>query len=62
MIRDLNYGFHIEGTGGSYFNEDSTYSARPNFEPFSKETAYNYMLERCMLRNFWEQKRQELVQ
>jgi len=61
MIRDLNYGFHLEGTGGMYFNEDSMQFARPQFEKFDKEIAYNYLLDLCMRRNFWEQKRQELL-
>ncbi len=61
MIRDLNYGFHLEGTGGMYFNEDSMQFARPQFEKFDKEIAYNYLLELCMRRNFWEQQRLELL-
>ena len=61
MIRDLNYGFHMEGTGGMYFNEDSMQFARPEFEPFDKEVAYNVMLDRCARRNLWEQRRTEYL-
>ena len=57
MIRDLNYGFHMEGTGGMYFNEDSMQFTRPDFEPFDREGAYNAMLDRCARRNLWEQRR-----
>ena len=61
LIRDLNYGFYIEGTGGMYFNEDSMQFARPQFEPFDMETAYNSMLELCSHRNVWEQRRAERI-
>ena len=59
LIRDLNYGFHIEGTGGMYFNEDSMQFARPQFEPFDRKVAYDCMLELCLRRNIWEQRRVE---
>jgi len=61
LIRDLNYGFHMEGTGGMYFNEDAMQFTRPQFEPFDRETAYDCMLDLCLRRNIWEQKRIEMI-
>ena len=51
----------MEGTGGMYFNEDAMQFARPQFEPFDRETAYDCMLDLCLRRNIWEQRRIEMT-
>ena len=57
LIRDLNYGVFIEGTGSLYFNEDSFAYNRPSFKDFNLQEAYNQMANLCGLRNYWEQRR-----
>lgn len=54
LIRDLNYGMYIQGTGEMYFNEDSYSFAQPNFQPFDKEISYNMIRDLCDRRNHWE--------
>tara|TARA_R100000808_G_scaffold2804_3_gene10532 strand:- start:57072 stop:58712 length:1641 start_codon:yes stop_codon:yes gene_type:complete len=54
MVRDLNYGVYIEGTGDVYINEDSMAYNRPQFKPFGPEEAYKAMYEIRMKRNYWE--------
>jgi hypothetical protein len=61
MIRDLNYGMYIEGTGEMYFNEDSYKFVRPEYQPFDKEIAYKVVADLAERRNFWESKRKEVV-
>jgi len=61
LIRDLNYGMYIAGTGDLYFNEDSYKFVKPVFEQFEKEEAYNMMLSLCNRRNHWEATRKENV-
>ena len=61
MIRDLNYGMYIEGTGEMYLNEDSYKFIRPEFKPFDIETAYSVMADLCHRRNKWEMQRKELI-
>ena len=61
MVRDLNYGMYIEGTGDMYLNEDSYKFARPEFKPFDIETAYDIMADLCHRRNKWEMRRKELI-
>ena len=62
MIRDLNYGVYIQGTGDVYINEDSMAHNRPQFEPFGPEEAYQAMYEIRMKRNYWENVRGEMMQ
>ena len=62
MIRDLNHGMFIQGTGDTYINEDSYQFVKPQYEPFNKETAYNIALQRCHHRNKWEMERDNRVQ
>lgn len=61
MVRDLNYGMYVQGTGGMYLNEDSLSFAKPDFQKFRIEEAYNMAASLCMRRNEWEQKRMEVV-
>ena len=62
MIRDLNYGVYIQGTGDVYINEDSMAHNRPQFEPFGPEEAYQAMYEIRMKRNYWENVRGQMIQ
>tara|TARA_R100000152_G_C6781691_1_gene216842 strand:- start:5296 stop:6930 length:1635 start_codon:yes stop_codon:yes gene_type:complete len=61
LIRDLNYGMYVNGSGEMYINEDSYKFVRPEYERFGKEEAYQMMLSLCNRRNQWEAKRKELV-
>lgn len=56
MIRDLNHG-RTNNPSPSYFNEMSSLFARPQDREFSRETAYNIMIDRLNKKNYWEQKR-----
>ena len=62
MIRDLNYGMYLEGTGDMYLNEDSFKFVKPDYQPFDKEIAYNLAANLCERRNYWERKRKERIQ
>ena len=62
LIRDLNYGMFINGTGDSYLNEDSYKFIKPAFEKFEKEEAYNMMHGLCLRRNKWESARSQSIQ
>ena len=61
MIRDLNYGMYIEGTGEMYFNEDSYKFVRPDYEPFDIEVAYRVLADLCERRNRWETRRKQEI-
>jgi|TARA_R110000765_G_scaffold64510_1_gene125309 glycosyltransferase involved in cell wall biosynthesis len=62
LIRDLNYGMYINGTGDLYLNEDSYKFIKPAFEKFEKEEAYNMMVGLCLRRNKWELARSQSIQ
>ena len=61
LIRDLNYGMFVMGTGDSYLNEDSYKFVRPQFEKFEKEDAHKMMVNMCNKRNQWEAIRKENI-
>jgi glycosyltransferase involved in cell wall biosynthesis len=61
MIRDLNYGMFIQGTGDTYVNEDSYQFVKPQYESFDKEKAYNMAAQLCNHRNKWETQRYNRV-
>lgn len=61
VIRDLNYGMFINGTGDLYLNEDSYKFVKPEFEQFEKEEAYNMMANLCKRRNHWEMTRKDQI-
>ena len=61
MVRDLNYGMYIEGTGEMYLNEDSYKFIRPEFKEFDIKIAYTMMADLCQRRNRWETRRKELI-
>lgn len=57
LIRDLNYGVYITGTGNEYFNEDSWSFVKPKFAEFTRDTAYQSMYEMREKFNYWESRR-----
>ena len=61
LIRDLNYGMYVEGTGEMYLNEDSYKFVKPAFEPFGENESYNMMVNLCNRRNTWESIRRDRV-
>lgn len=61
LIRDLNYGQTLGGTGGLYFNENSQMFSKTRYEDFDREIAYNHMSILCGRRNYWEKKRVESI-
>ena len=61
MVRDLNHGMFIQGTGDTYVNEDSYQFVRPQYESFDKEKAYHIALQLCYHRNNWEMERSNRV-
>jgi glycosyltransferase involved in cell wall biosynthesis len=61
LIRDLNYGMYINGTGELYLNEDSQKFVKPVYELFGKDEAYNMMVRLCNRRNEWEEIRKKLM-
>jgi glycosyltransferase involved in cell wall biosynthesis len=61
LIRDLNYGMFINGTGELYLNEDSYKFVKPQFEEFGMKEAYNLMANLCQRRNHWEITRKERI-
>jgi glycosyltransferase involved in cell wall biosynthesis len=61
IVRDLNYGMYIEGTGEMYFNEDSYKFVRPDYEPFDIEVAYRVLADLCERRNRWETRRKQEI-
>ena len=62
LIRDLNYAMFINGMGDAYLNEDSFKFLKPLYEPFDRQKAYDMMADICELKNFWENKRKEVIQ
>lgn len=61
VIRDLNYGMYINGTGDLYLNEDSYKFVKPIYEEFGKEEAYNMMSNLCKRRNHFETIRKDRI-
>tara|TARA_R100001377_G_C3194757_1_gene112228 strand:+ start:2956 stop:4575 length:1620 start_codon:yes stop_codon:yes gene_type:complete len=61
LVRDLNYGMFINGAGEMYLNEDSYKFAKPVYEPFDRDKAYNMMSNLCHRRNHWESARKEFI-
>ena len=60
-MRDLNYQMFINGAGEMYLNEDSYKFAKPIYEPFDRDKAYNMMANLCHRRNHWESMRKEFI-
>lgn len=61
LIRDLNYGKSVGGTGGSYFHEDNSLFGRPNFSEFGREQVLQQLLNLNRINNYWEQRRVGLI-
>ena len=62
MIRDLNYGEAILSYGGPYYSEDSLLIEKPKYRPFHKPDAIRALVELGESRNYWEQRRADLIQ
>lgn len=62
LIRDLMYKSSTAVTGGMYFNESSAAFDGKNIRhPFDFNMAYDHMINLCNRRNYWEQKRVEIL-
>jgi hypothetical protein len=57
LIRDLNYSLRIVGSNGLYYNDHSALFSKPNYPPFYRKDAYEYLANLCGRRNFWENER-----
>lgn len=62
LIRDLMYRTTTSTTGGMYFNESSAaFDGNLSRSPFDFNMAYDHMAALCNKRNFWEQRRAQLL-
>jgi glycosyltransferase involved in cell wall biosynthesis len=62
LIRDLTYRNSTATTGGMYFNESSAaFDSKQTRNPFDFNIAYEQMSQLCSRRNFWENKRLEML-
>jgi len=62
LVRDLTYRSATSTTGGMYFNESSAaFDSKQTRNPFDFDIAYEQMSHLCMRRNFWENKRIEML-
>ena len=62
LVRDLLYRNSMSTTGGMYFNESSAvFDGKQTRNPFDFDIAYNQMAYLCSRRNFWENKRIEML-
>jgi glycosyltransferase involved in cell wall biosynthesis len=62
LIRDLTYKTTTSVTGGMYFNESSAaFDGVLSRNPFNFDIAYDNMINLCNRRNYWEQKRAEVL-
>lgn len=62
LIRDLTYKNSLATTGGMYFNESSAvFDGKSSRNPFDFDIAYDQMVSLCNRRNFWENKRIEML-
>lgn len=62
LMRDLMYKTSTAITGGMYFNESSAaFDGKSSRQPFDFNMAYDHMLSLCNRRNYWEQKRAQIL-
>jgi glycosyltransferase involved in cell wall biosynthesis len=62
LIRDLMYKTSTAVTGGMYFNESSAaFDGKSTRQPFDFNMAYDHMFNLCNRRNYWEQKRIQVL-
>lgn len=57
MLRDLNWEMTTRGTGGLYFNEDSTLGSMNRQQPFDRDRAVEELLKLNAQLNHWESRR-----
>jgi glycosyltransferase involved in cell wall biosynthesis len=62
LVRDLNYGVTAPGLSGMYYNDQSAFNAKPNWQPFSRDDAFRHFRELALRKNHWEQKRWQSIQ
>jgi hypothetical protein len=56
LLRDLNFQAFKNNPGGFVYSENS-FSGRENYQPFSRETAFNMIKNKAVSRNLWEDAR-----
>ena len=63
LIKDLNYSVTTPGLSGMYFNDDSASPMfhKVNWQPFSRDIAFNHFCELAKRKNHWENKRWQSV-
>jgi glycosyltransferase involved in cell wall biosynthesis len=62
IVRDLTYKNHTATTGGMYFNESSSmFDGKQNRSPFDFSIAYDQLAYLSQRRNYWEEKRIEML-
>jgi len=62
LLRDLIYKNATSTTGGMYFNESSAaFDGKQVRNPFDFNIAYDQMAYICSRRNFWEERRIEML-
>lgn len=57
LTRDLNWGSTTGGTGGMYYNENSTLGNGQRLREFNRQHAAEELLKICNQRNTWERRR-----
>lgn len=57
MVKDLNFRVTTGGLSGMYYNESSRLFGKPQYNTFGPEEAFNFMVNLCNRRNFWERQR-----
>lgn len=62
MIKDLNYGQAIEGTGGFYYNEASYLNEKVRYRDFDQSIALDKLYQLAQLRNYWERRRVGVIE
>lgn len=62
LIHDLNYGVTNPGISGMYFNESSSLFAKPNWQPFGRQNAFEHFIALRNRINYWENRRWQKIQ
>ena len=62
LIRDLNYEVTNPGVAGMYFNDQSAMFTKPQWQPFTKEIAFQHFSDLGRRKNIWEQRRWNTIQ
>lgn len=54
MLRDITFGAASRGIAGMYFNEEANQFAKPQYDQFNRQDAYNTMRNLGERKNHWE--------